>query len=177
MLDIFSALTLAISANLDNIVIGMTYGANKIKFKLSHIITIGSIISIVTVIALLIGMGITNSISQKLSAIISAVTIISIGVISIIKLFTKNESVEEVKSLNCINLVLLAFTLSFNNFVISVAVGMSKISLFYTILFTFLFSTIFLSLGNILGRKVNSKIIGVISSILLILLGILNFVN
>ena len=177
MLDILSALTLAISANLDNIVIGMTYGANKIKFKLSHIITIGSIISIVTVMAFLIGSGITSSISQRLSAIISAVTIISIGIISLIKLFTKKEDVEEVKNLNYINLVILAFTLSFNNFVISIAVGMGKISLLYTIIFTFLFSTIFLSLGNVLGRKVNSKIIGVISSILLILLGILNFVN
>lgn len=177
MLDIISALTLAISANLDNILIGISYGANKIKLKLSHIIIIGSIITFVTVIAFLIGKGITSNISQKLSAIISGVTIIVIGIISIIKLFKKTEEVEKIKYLNYLNVITLAITLSFNNFIISIVSSMGKVSMPYTIIFTFLLSTIFLSLGNVLGRKVNSKIIGGISSILLIMLGILSLIN
>lgn len=177
MLDIISALTLAISANLDNILVGISYGANRIKIKRNYIIIIGSIISFVTFIAFVIGDIIAKYITNRLAQIISGGTLILIGIISIMQLFYKKSEEENTKNMDCKSALFLALTLSFNNFVISIVSSIGKISMPYTLLFTYIFSTAFLSIGNILGRKINSKVIAIISAVLLIILGILNFIN
>ena len=172
MLEIISALTLAISSNLDNILIGMNYGASKIKIPIKYIIIIGIVISILTYLALIIGEMVQMTI--KYSSAISASTLIFIGVLRMIK----NKSCEsKVEKISYKSSILLALSLSFNNFVIAIASSIGKISVTYAVIFSFIFSTIFLEMGNILGRKINSKIIGVISAILLIVLGIINFLN
>ena len=175
MLEIISALTLAISSNLDNILIGMNYGASKIKIPIKYIIIIGIVISILTYLALIIGEMVQMTI--KYSSAISASTLIFIGVLSMLRML-KNKSCEsKVEKISYKSSILLALSLSFNNFVIAIASSIGKISVTYAVIFSFIFSTIFLEMGNILGRKINSKIIGVISAILLIVLGIINFLN
>lgn len=175
MLEIISALTFAISSNLDNILIGMNYGAGKIKIPIKYTIIIGVIISILTYVALIIGEWIQTTI--KYSSAISAFSLIFIGILSMLKILKNNPCEDKIEKISYKNAIFLALSLSFNNFVIAIASSIGNINILYTVIFSFIFSTIFLEIGNILGRKINSKIIGIISAILLIVLGVINFLN
>ena len=64
-----------------------------------------------------------------------------------------------------------------NNIAAGIAASITGINTFYTTLCTFIFGNIFLYIGNHLGKKIKSEIIiqysELISSLMLILLGII----
>ena len=174
MIQFFSAVLLSISANLDNILIGISYGSHKKKIPLHYILIIGLIISFVTLISCIVGEYILNKISTSLSNIIGSLSLIIIGIITLICM-KKTDEKNEIKPISLKNAIILGITLSLNNFAISLAGGINGVNEFYLIIFNGVFSVIFLLFGNILGRRINAKIIGIITSIILILIGVYEY--
>ena len=176
MKEIISAILLGISANLDNVLIGFSFGNRNKKIPFYYVLVICTIIALVTLIAVLGGNFISNYISRKFAKIICSVTLISIGIYSLFGIKKESDINEEVKNISFKTSVILAISLSLNNSIISLAGGMGGVNKLITTISTFFFSGFFLIFGNMLGRKINTKIIAIITSLLLILFGIYEYI-
>ena len=176
MKEIISCILLSISANLDNVMIGLSFGNRNKKIPLCYVLLIGGVITFVTSLAVFCGNYITNYLSSNIANIIGALSLIIIGIYS---LFMKEEDTNIDKSENIISFktsIILSISLSLNNSIICLAGGISGVNKMITTIFTFIFSTFFLLIGNYLGRKINTKIVGIITSILLIIFGIFEYI-
>ena len=172
MANILSALILSISANLDNLLIGISYGNSNTKITKRHMLIIGLVISIVTFAMLIIGEVLLKFIPGILSKIIGAGILILIGVINIISLNRCKQEKKEVTNLSYTQALILGFLLSINNILICFAVGISGTNIFFSVIFSFVFSVLFLYFGNKIGKSINTNAVGVAASVLLIILGI-----
>lgn len=83
--NIFSAILFSIAANIDNIVIGIAYGANKIKIKVSSNLLIATLTTIGTFIAMYIGKFLSHIISYNTANILGSSIIILLGIFFFIK--------------------------------------------------------------------------------------------
>lgn len=174
MINIISALLFSISANLDNIAIGLTYGIKKVNIPLYNNILISFITSIFTFLSMYIGTHIAHIIPQKIENIIGSLILITIGIYQIIiQLISKNKIKKSPK--NYFSLIIM---LSLNNIAVGLAASITGVNIIVATIFTLILSTLFLYTGNLIGRKaLNNKFIEkyseLISAILLIITGIL----
>ena len=83
--NIFSAILFSIGANIDNIVIGIAYGANKIKINVSSNLLIATLTTIGTFIAMYIGKFLSHIISYNIANILGSSIIILLGIFFFIK--------------------------------------------------------------------------------------------
>ena len=176
MKEIISSVMLSVSANLDNVIIGLTFGNRNKKIPLYYVCFICLIIALVTFLAISCGSYISDFLPQKLGNIISAITLIVIGIYSFFSIKKDCNLQNGVNNISIKTSIILAISLSLNNSIISLAGGISGVNRLITVIATFFFSSIFLVIGNALGRKINTKIIGFIASLLLILLGIFEYI-
>lgn len=183
MIEIISAMLFAISANIDNIIIGISYGIKKIHIPLKKNIIIAVATSIVTFLSMYMGELITLFLTENLANTIGSSLLIFIGGYSMIKdLFLKKDEEDRgSKNLNIKELCTIIFMLSSNNIATGIAASISGINIIYTVIFTFIFCNLFMYLGNKIGKKIRSKRIQkysiLISSLLLILIGLLEFIK
>lgn len=189
MFDFISSILFSFSANLDNIPIGLTYGLKKIHISLFKNIFICIITSIVTFLCMFIGQNISKLFNIKIMNIIGAIFLIFLGIYQIIKkifLKGKNHKLEKKDRRTLIDsnitikeMITLIITLLLNNIATGFAASITGVELIPTTVSTFIFGTIFLFIGNNLGKRINNDLIinysEIISSITLILLGIIEF--
>lgn len=93
--NIFSAILFSIAANIDNIVIGIAYGVNKINIKISSNLLIAAITTIGTFIAMYIGKFLSHIISYNTANILGSSIIILLGIFFFIKSFIELNKTEE----------------------------------------------------------------------------------
>ena len=201
---ILSALLFSLSSNLDNIVIGLAYGIKKIKIGVIPNIVIATITSTGTFLAMSVGAYISIFLSHSVSNTLGAGVVIMLGVYfvtqSIIKLVTnmklkelalKNvaEMIEYAEKsdldnsgdINAKEALLIALGLTFNNLGTGVAASITGVSIELTVTATFILSILTIIFGQAIGNHVIGKFFGkyapLISGILLITLGVIEFLN
>jgi len=196
---ILSALLFSLSSNLDNVVVGMAYGIKKIKIGIIENIIIAVITSTGTFLSMSIGEYISKFLPHFVSNALGAGAIIILGVYfviqSVIKLIYNTKSKEladmieyaeksDLDSSGDINMkeaLLVALGLTFNNLDTGVAASITGVSIQFTVIATFIVSIVTIIFGEALGNHVLGKFLGeyapLISGIMLIILGIIEFLN
>lgn len=201
---ILSALLFSLSSNLDNVVVGVAYGIKKIKIGTIVNLIIAAITSTGTFLSMSLGIYISKFLPHSVANALGAGAIIILGVYfvtqSIMKLINNKKSKElalkditdmieyaeksDLDNSGDINIkeaLIIAFGLTFNNLGTGVAASITGVSTQFTVAFTFILSILTIILGEAVGNHVLGKLFGkyapLISGVLLIALGIVEFLN
>ncbi len=193
---LISAFLLSLSACLDNIVVGIAYGMKRTKIGLGSNLLIAIITSCGTLISMLFGRLIATVLPVTIAQNLGASMIILIGIYFILEYcINKNKNnanslPDIVKEDICCNnntnicdrkiglreTIMLAFALTINNLGIGISASLAGVNISATVILTFLISLITIILGvamgyNVIGR-ICGKYAGLVSGILMIILGI-----
>ncbi|MBP2032839.1 putative sporulation protein YtaF [Clostridium algifaecis] len=201
---ILSALLFSLSSNLDNVVVGIAYGIKKIKIGIIPNLTIAVITCTGTFLSMSLGVYISKFLPHFIANVLGSIVIAILGVYfvtqSIIKLINNKKSKElalkdvtdmieyaqksDLDSSGDINIkeaFIVAFGLTFNNLGTGIAASITGVSIQFTVIFTFILSILSIIIGETVGNHVFGKLFGkyapLISGILLIILGIIEFFN
>lgn len=190
-MNVISSILFAISANADNLVVGLSYGINKIKIRpISNLI-----ISIITVTGTILSMSLSKVIVRFLpvyiSSIIGSVILILIGAWTLFKILFKKTNLnsilnnpEKADKDNSLDIdrkeaIILAFALSINNMGLGIGASITGLNVIITSFFTFVFSLLMIRIGHFSGTNYLSKIFGqraeVVSCLIIIALGVIEF--
>lgn len=185
LLNLLTSTLFSISANIDNIPIGISYGIKKIHITLIQNIFICMFTAFATFFSMQIGKNILNFFDIKLANLVGSILLIILGTIPLAKLFfnRKKRSDEDTTfyvskaSINIKDIIFIIATLSVNNIATGIAASITGINVLYTAICTLIFGSIFLYVGNHLGKKIDNKLVQayseIFSSLLLILLGLI----
>ena len=201
---ILSALLFSLSSNLDNVVVGIAYGIKKIKIGIIANLIIAIVTSTGTFLSMSVGVYISKFLPLSVANGLGAVVIIILGVYfvtqSIIKLVNNTKS-KELALKNITDMIeyaeksdldnsgdismkealIIAFGLTFNNLGTGVAASITGVSIQFTVISTFILSILTIIFGEAVGNHVLGKFLGkyapLFSGILLIILGIIEFLN
>lgn len=201
---LLSALLFSLSSNLDNVVVGTAYGLKKIKIGIITNLIIAIITSAGTFLSMYLGVYISKFLPHYIANSFGAGTIIILGgyfvIQSTIKLINNKNSKElalkdiddmieyaeksdldKSGDINIKEAVFVAFALTFNNLGTGVAASITGVSIQFTVIFTFILSLLSIMLGETIGNNVLGNFLGkyapLISGMLLIILGIIEFLN
>ncbi|MER2088734.1 MAG: manganese efflux pump [Sporosarcina sp.] len=183
-------LLIGVAANIDNLVISVSYGLrlNKIPFLYNLIISFTSILF--AYISITAGSYLSTYFSQAMASYIGGFLIMGLGIWFIITspVFIKNKSIQldeshavipslnKAKQITLKESVFLGFVLALNCLTIGFAAGITGLSPLFTSISIGLFSVISISLGVMLGNKVCNTLFGKysnsIAGLLLIVIGI-----
>ena len=187
-MNILSSFLFAISANIDNFVVGLSYGISGIKigFLSSFIISLISFIG--TIISMFLSKAIINHMPESLSNLLGSIMLIFIGIWTIVKPLLKNKESNSIlenpdkadkdksSHIDPKESISLAFALTINNIGLGVGASITGLSIILTSLLTFAFSLFMIKGGYILGSRYLSKVFTtratLISGFLIIALGI-----
>jgi len=201
---ILSALSFSLSSNLDNVVVGIAYGIKKVKIGIIANLIIALVTSIGTLLSMLAGVYISKFLPRYVSNRLGATVIIILGVyfiiLSLIKLVNNTKSKElalknitdmieyaqksDLDSSGDINIkeaFIVALGLTFNNLGTGVAASITGVNIQLTVIFTFILSFFTVIFGRAVGNHVLGEIFGkyapLLSGLLLIILGFIEFIN
>lgn len=189
LLNIISCILFSISANFDNIIIGMSFGSKNIHIPIIKNIIISVFTTIITILSMKFGEILFILFTPRIVNLLGSISLIAIGIIGILKILynkylNKNNETDDnnkipLKSLNTKELITIIFTLSLNNIATGIAASAAGINILFSFISTLVTSFLFIYIGNNLGKNVinnylkkNSEVIG---SILLIILGIIEW--
>lgn len=183
MQQFLPAFILSISSNLDTFTVSVSYGMHKIKLSFSSNLLIAIITSIGTFLSMLFGSFLANILSDNISNFIGGISLVLIGFWFLISSI-KNKEVIDFTNTNSKNprvidlkeTIPLAFALTINNLGVGISASITGINIFYSTLFTFIVTLVSIVLGSCLGNSFLGKFLGryspLVSSLLLIILGI-----
>ncbi|MFL0195718.1 manganese efflux pump [Clostridium sp. WILCCON 0269] len=201
---LLSALLFSLSSNLDNIVVGIAYGIKRINVSIIANLIIAVVTSTGTFLSMSIGAYISKFLPHYIANGLGAVAIVILGVYfviqSILKLINNTKSKElALKNIHDMieyaeksdsdnsgdismkESILVAFGLTFNNLGTGVAASITGVSIQFTVVSTFILSILTIIFGQAIGNHVLGKLFGkyapLFSGILLIILGIIEFLN
>jgi putative sporulation protein YtaF len=184
--------------------VGIAYGIKKIKIGIIANLIIAVVTSTGTFLSMSVGAYISKFLPLSVANGLGAAVIIILGMYfvtqSIIKLVNNIKSKElalknitdmieyaeksDLDSSGDINMkeaLLVALGLTFNNLGTGVAASITGVSIQFTVISTFIFSILLIILGEAVGNHVFGKFWGkyapLFSGILLIILGIIEFLN
>lgn len=204
MTPILSALLFSLSANLDNLVIGIAYGIKKIKIKIIANFIIATITSLGTLFSMLVGAYISRFISHYIANYLGAIVIIILGAYYVIQSIKKisiyykpkdlalkdiSEMIEYAElsdsdksgDISIKEATIIALGLTFNNLGTGIAASITGVNIQFTVISTFALSILTIIIGEIVGNHFLGKFLGkyasLFSGILLIILGIIEFFN
>lgn len=200
-MHIIPSILLAFSASLDSLIIGIAYGIKNIKIKLGINIIIALIVTLGTFLSMVLGAILSNFIPIYICNYIGAILLILVGLWMTFDYFKEqrnlnpknndlieslhydeiltNNKTADIDGSGNIELkeaISLALALSINNFALGLGASMSGISIPLTTIFTFIFSIIILIVGLKIGNSFLSKIFGkysgLLSAIIIIVMGV-----
>ena len=201
---IISALLFSLSSNLDNVVVGIAYGIKKIKIGIISNLIIAIVTSTGTFLSMMVGAYILKFLPHSVANGLGAMVIIILGAYfvtqSIMKLvnntkskelalknttdmieYAKKSDLDSSGDIGIKEALIVAFALTFNNLGTGVAASITGVSMKITVMSTFILSILTIIFGEAVGNHVLGKLLGeyapLFSGILLIILGIIEFVN
>ncbi len=185
---LFSALLFSLSANIDSLIIGASYGIRHIRLSIAKCLLIGLVTLGGTLAALLLGRQILAFFPSPLTQWIGNILLIALGIYYVVKaLYSRKRTGEtpsiqkqsKAQTLSVKECLLLGAALSVNNLGIGISASITGMALFPAAPVSFVISALFLYLGNTFGRCFGSRIsdsyADLISGGILILLGIYGF--
>ncbi|PSU73022.1 hypothetical protein C9J22_03530 [Photobacterium phosphoreum] len=175
------ALIFSLSSNLDNFVIGLTYGVKNERIPLKANAIIAFITAFITYISMLGGKLITQLIPNHVSNELGSVIFILMGCWFIGSDLIKKQQQQQQKKHTVLNFkgaVMLGLLLSINNIGVGILGSITKLNITLVVTLTFVTGMFLTYAGNHIGHSVIGNIVGkyndLISGSLLILLGILS---
>ncbi|GKU25275.1 manganese efflux pump [Clostridium folliculivorans] len=204
MIFFLSALLFSLSSNLDNLVIGMAYGIKKIKIYFFNNLVIAGITTTGTFLSMFLGLFISKFLSNSIANKLGSMIIVLLGVYFVIQSIRKLVSDVNLKDLALKDIkdmvqyaeksdtdksgdisakesILVALGLTFNNLGTGIAASITGISVPLTTVLTFILSIVTIMFGQALGSSIIGKLFGkyapLVSGMLLIALGIIEFIN
>lgn len=200
-MHIISSILLAFSASLDSLIIGIAYGIKNIKIKLFINIIIALIVTLGTFLSMILGTVLIKFLPIYICNYIGSSLLIIVGLLMSFDYFKEQKNLnitnkDFIESLNYNEIlynnktadtdgsgnielkeaISLSLALSVNNFSLGLGASMSGISISLTTIFTFIFSILILVIGLKIGNSFLSKIFGkyssLLSSIIIIIMGI-----
>lgn len=172
-----SALLFGISASLDALILGISYGLRGIHIKFRNNFIISMITLLGTCLSVGFGERLVLLIPQSINTWIGSVTLIGYGLFYIIKFIINLAKKHTFKTESDKNSIFITgIALSLNNIGIGLGASIAGLHLLPAAVSTFVFSFFFLFAGNHLGRSRLSSILGnaadPISGLLLLGLGV-----
>lgn len=201
---ILSAFLVSLSFNLDNVVIGIAYGIKKIKIGAAANLMIAAVTALGTFLSMKAGQYISCFLPAGLANAVGAVIMGLFGLYFIVQSIvsmnqnkkTKELALKDVPnmmeyaeksdlnhngSISIKEAALVGLGLMGNNLGAGIAASITHINAFATSAATFFISLLTLAFGNYLGKRAlgsrTGKYASLISGILLVLLGILEYLN
>ena len=180
-----NTLILAISSSLDAMGIGITYGLRKTKFSIFSRVVFFLVSFTATTISIVLGNIIKNFLSPDITTFIGATLIICIGIYAIFESFNKKQKDFDFDNSNDINnkeALCLSISVTMDSLCIGFSSSMLGINNYLFPLFVATLHLTFLLIGDILGKnlvsisKIPSNIWGIISGVLLIIIGLCKFI-
>ena len=186
-MHLISSILFGISANMDNFVIGISYGIKKTRISFLSNLIIGLITFLGTILSIGLGMKIADFIPSSVSQVIGSVILIALGGYYAVKSFwTKNmdssasgnnsAEAKESTTLTIKESAVLGFALTINNIGLGIGASITGIPILSTSLITFFLSMLFLFIGNKIGSSWISRFLHryaePLSGLIIIALGI-----
>ncbi|MEC6830593.1 manganese efflux pump [Photobacterium toruni] len=176
------ALIFSLSSNLDNFVIGLSYGVKNERIPFTANAIIAFITALITFISMLGGKLITQLIPNYVSNELGSVIFILMGAWFIgCDLLKKQQQQQQQKQRTVLNFkgaVMLGLLLSINNVGVGILGSITHLDITLVVMLTFTTGMFLTYVGNHIGHSVIGNIVGkyndLISGSLLILLGILS---
>ena len=182
---LLASLLFAVSANVDNFSVGISYGIKKIRIGYLSNLLIAAISALGTFISMYAGMIISRTIPLNVSNALGGLILLILGLWQIIEslvnsyiikaktsskdnkitceVLLNNPEIADIDKSGYIDVkesISLAFALTINNFGLGISTSMTGIEIVPTVAFTFLFSIFMLFTGYLLGERYLSKIAG-----------------
>lgn len=157
-MHLLSILLFSLSANLDNLVIGLSYGIRKIPVRLPANLVISTLIFIGTGLALELGERCLSFLPTGFSAFLGSGIIILVGCAGLLRVFIKKSKApgsipQNAPPLSLRNAFGLGLALSANNIGVGIGAGFSGLAALPSAAVAFVFSFVLLQLGNRIGRS------------------------
>ncbi|MFI8495478.1 manganese efflux pump [Peribacillus butanolivorans] len=176
---------IGIAANLDNLGIGLAYGAKQTKIPIFSNVIIAIISMIITYIAVVAGGTIIEYISPSKANLLGSLLLCAIGLWTLLsKRFSKQETLKNPElidedrdyTISCREAITLGFILSANCLASGIAIGANGISAIWTVISIGFFSIVTVGVGSHLGYLLIKTFVGKystsISGWLLIMIGV-----
>ncbi|MDP4120334.1 MAG: manganese efflux pump [Bacillota bacterium] len=197
-MSLLSVFLFGVSSNIDNLVIGISYGVKKIRIPLISNILIAFITFCGTVLLMSVGKRLAVLIPTEFANAIGSSILILIGLYGIIKfirnlkIIKKNnepnwptENPEKYdennnKQIEMREAITLGILLSINNMGLGIGASISGLNIIPTAIGAFIFSMCSMLLGNALGNSYLSTLFGkygeLVSGLIIIAMGILELI-
>lgn len=186
---LLSSILFACSANLDNFMIGVSYGMKQITIPFFYNVVIGIITALGTFLSILFGSQIAVWIPFGIAEQLGSILLILLGGYYFFSFFRSSKISSKPKEtihsasfqesatpLSFSEMLVLAFSLTLNNIGIGIGASISGVDPFSASFFTLVSGILLLYLGNRAGNGLASPRIGryaePLSGILLIILGL-----
>jgi len=187
-MHIVSSLLLVLSANMDNIIVGLSYGIKKVKIGPLANLLIAVITLIGTVLSMALGKILLKIIPGNFVNSLGSIILLLIGLWTIIQpllkssdsdsIFENPEKVDIDKSsvIDAKESIILALALTVNNIGIGVGASIAGLNIVVTSLFTFVVSLLTITLGYFIGSRYLARVVNkrtaVISGLIIIILAV-----
>ena len=180
---IFKYILLALSASIDALSLGITYGIKKTKISRTGNIIIFSIVLFCSILAMLAGHFLSLMFSPIFSVALGSSLLIMLGIYNIYKEFHENSSLKnfDIDNSNYIDYkeaVAIGLTVAVDASCVSMGCGIIGYISFILPVFMAIFHTLFVNVGNSLSKRlvqqlnVPSRVLSILSGVLLILIGV-----
>lgn len=177
-MHVISALLFSLCANIDNLPIGIAYGLRNIKIPQKYTIFISLIISVGTYLFMSMGDLIIYFLTVHVATMLACGLLVILGCGFVYRSLIAIQDNEEfkVQPMNFNQCLFLSATLMINNAGVGITAKIAGAPVFITAVCTFLASWLFLSLGTWISHHCmnlySSRLTGILSGVLMILLGI-----
>jgi len=180
---LLSILIFAVSANMDNFAVGLSYGVKTIRISLKSNLIIGLITFLGTALSMSVGKSLLLVIPASAAGVLGGAIITAIGCFYLIK-FIWDKSANAYERYDKDNsgdidwreAIGLGLALSANNIGLGVSASITGLNVTATSICSLFFSLLFIYISNILGKSCVSKFLGKYSepaaSVLIIILGV-----
>ena len=168
-IHLLSALLFGVSSNVDNLVVGMSYGIKKTPIRWADNLTVALITLVGTVLSMILGKSVRLFLPRWLAGVLGSVIIILIGAVGLVKFLIKlrrsDEADEEERELALQTLtrteaLILGLASALNNVGLGIGASITGLPVLPTALCSFLFSLVFLYAGNLIGRSKIAELVG-----------------
>lgn len=191
-MHIFSSIMFALSANIDTLIVGISYGIKKSRIPFVENVIISLITFAGTFLAIWMGMQITVFIPAKAAQIFGSMILLLLGiyysVMFVIKTIQGKYKTEhwdnedtQTRNITLKEVFILSFALSVNNMGMGIGASIAGMQLIPTSVCTLLFCMLFLYVGNKIGNvgvsEIMQKYSEPVSGLILIILGLYEFLH
>lgn len=179
---IFKCILLALSASIDALSLGITYGIKKTKMSKAGNVIIFLTLFVLTSISVFVGHYISILLSPIFSAILGSTLLILLGIYNIYKsknTITTNFDTDNSNYIDTKEAFILGLAVAVDASCVSLGSGMIGLGSFILPIFMAFFHTFFVNCGNLVATtivkklKISNKSLSILAGVILIFIGIL----